>query len=67
MRLKHEDFTFYDDQQTSQRVPLGDEREAWPAHRARREGAAREAGPQRSMFVWIREGIQALLSPHRLL
>ena len=67
MKLKHEDFTFYDYQQTSQGVPLGDEREARPAHRARREGAAREARPKRSVFVWIREGIQALLSPHRLL
>jgi len=65
MRARHEDFTFHDHQQAPHRFPERDGRQARDAHRARHEGAAREARPRGSVLVWLHEGIQALLSLHR--
>ena len=67
MKIRHEDFTFHDHQQTSQRIPERDEREARHEDRARRQGTAREARARRPLHLRIVEGIQALLSPRTLL
>ena len=66
MKIKHEDFTFHDHQQTSQRIPERDEREARHEDRARRQGAARETPAGRPLRLRILEAIQAVLSPREL-
>ena len=66
-RIHHEDFTFYDHEQTSRRIPERDEREARDESRARRQGADREAGAQRPLHLRVVEAVQALLSPRTLL
>ena len=63
-RIHHEDFTFYDHEQTSRRIPERDEREARDESRARRQGADREARPERPLPLRIDPPLQVML--HRL-
>jgi len=67
MRLRNDDFTFYDYEQTPRWRQLRDERDARIASRMQQKPARRAAAPGRSMFAWIHEGVRALLSVGRVL
>jgi hypothetical protein len=67
MRLRNDDFTFYDYEQTPRWRQLRDERDARIANRLQPKPAAAVARSRRSMFAWIHEGIQALLPGNRRL
>jgi hypothetical protein len=67
MRLRNDDFTFYDYEQTPRWRQLREERDARIANRLHTQAPAPRARSGRSMFAWIQEGIQALLPGSRLL
>src|SRR4051812_26108076 len=52
---------FRDDEQATQGVPLGDGRQTRRADRAWRQGAQREAGPQRPLPMRVGQALQEVL------